>query len=416
MDNPCASPAPSINAGRGSGGNTTIFHIPTDDVLTHPATGHHAVLLEGRPCRVAYDLDVAAWRLVGGEAGDRHLGAPVWRTAAGQWATGTVEQWQARPCLPQQLEPLELAAVPTIAADAAPLPRILHGIWIGDDGLPADLAANHARNAVRGGVYRSMLHVHAQTDAGLARVQAQMAGTTVAVHDVRDDPAFHAFLQSPLGPHYHRLLQPSTYNPGAASDMLRIHLLHEYGGIYLDCDDVIAQPFPEGIDLRAAPADVLLNRWIGAHGLGYFGYGQSCFASQPGNPVLRAMLEEMGRRLDQAGDFLRTPRPWKPDTAARGPGSSPEMDAYILRILHLTGPNMFNDVLEHWRPDYHGIELWLMHAYVQTTHTPSEPRYVAHAYFERMHAALAHYLPFSIAPFEVAIGNADSWNNVRASR
>lgn len=388
----------------------TVLEIPVDGIVADPATGREAVMLNGAVRRVVFDVDSGAWRLLESQGGCDVPGARVWLSAPCQWTTDTPGHCTARPRLTGAVQRIELTAPPAVPASAKSLPRWLHYIWIGDTGLPEHLAGTITANAVRSGLYQGVLHVHAETDAGLARVQAQLRDAAVVVRDLRGDPAFRAFLRSPLGPYYRTLLQPATRNAGAASDMLRLALLHRYGGIYLDCDDSIAQVFSPSAELCAAPTDVLLNRWIGAHGLGYFGYNQSCFASQPGNPVLHAMLVEMATRLGEAEDFLRTPRPWRTPASNTTPGETSAMEAYILRTLQLTGPGLFNDVLQRCRPDYYHLELWLIHAYMQTTWSPSEPRYLANRYFDQMHAALAHYLPFSAGPFEVSIGNADTWN------
>jgi len=389
---------------------TTTIDIPMEGIIAHPDTGRDAVMIAGAPQPVLYDADARCWRRLHSVGGLSCGGDPVWRTGDGQWASGHWDQWQAAAVLPSALKHLELALPPPVPANAAALPRCLRYVWIGDDGLPGELADNLATNADRSGLYACVLHAHVETDAGLARLQQQVQHRGVVVHDLRGDPLFQEFQQSALGPYYRQLLQPATRNAGAASDLLRVYLLHGLGGIYIDCDDTIVAPFP-AVDLLAAPDDVLLNRWIGAHGLGYFGYNQSCFASQPGNPVLQALLDEMALRLRTAADFLQSPRPWKEQAANEEGGDSSAMGAYIRRTLQLTGPEVFNDVLERCRPDYHGLELWLMHAYVHTTYNPREPRYVAARYFEQMHAALNHYLPFSTGPFQVAIGNADTWNH-----
>ncbi len=390
--------------------STTTIDIPVDGIIAHPVTGRDAVMLAGVAQPVVFDVDAATWRLQHMADGLVHIGDPVWRTAGGQWVSGSADQCLAAPRWPSALRRLEVAAPPAIASSATALPRRLHFIWIGDDGLPADLATNLATNADRSGVYACTLHAHVETAAGLARLQEQLRHSAVTVNDLRGDPLFQAFQQSTLGPYYQQLLQPATRNAGAASDLLRVQLLYVLGGIYLDCDDTIVTAFPEDVDLLAAPGDMLLNRWIGAHKLGYFGYNQSCFASQPGNPVLRALLDEMALRLGQADHFLRTPRPWKAAVRTDEPGGSDALNTYILRTLHLTGPEVFNCVLERCRPEYYALELWMMHAYRLTTYSPREPRYIANRYFEQMHAALAHYLPFSAGRFEVAIGNADTWN------
>lgn len=386
------------------------FEVPTNGILADPDTGYDMIDLDGTLQRVAYHVDLGIWRVLEGDPGHRRLGPSVWRAAGGEWRIGTYEECLGRLDLQATFEFIELPAVPGINEAATPVPRLIHFIWIGENGIPDALARNITVNAQRGTGFRTIVHVHAETATGMARVRAQLTSSGVEVNDLLNEPAYARFMQSPLGPFYTRFLADPTRNYGAASDMLRMHLLYTYGGIYMDCDDTIVNAFPVDAVLLAAPDDLLLNAMISAPSVDFAGYNQSSFACQPANPLLTKILDSMAARLQGAADFMAAPRPWRTASTDSDPSRSTELNAYVARILALTGPSIFSQVLQQARPDYFAIERSLLSAYEKTTYGPGEPRYVADVYMDAMRAAMAYYVPFAHAPFEIVIGNADSWN------
>jgi Glycosyltransferase sugar-binding region containing DXD motif len=393
-----------------------VLRVPIDDVGQDPATGRDVVLLSDESLPVSYDGDMGCWRLAKGEGLDWRLDDPVWRAAAGGWVTGSLEDFARRPDISSAIREVSLPPVPMVANGARPVPRTIHYIWIGEDGMPQDLAANVRSNASHSDTFRSVVHVHAESARGLAKLRSQLHAPGIAVSDLREEPFFADFMASPLAGYYRYFIGDSGRNYGAASDMLRVKLMHRHGGIYLDVDDTIMRS-PRVDALFAGPDDLLLNNMVIVAHYGFHGYCSSNFACHPGNAVLAGMADEMERRLVAERALFEAPRPWR-SGAAEGDGSygDSSMLAYILEIFRLTGPLVFNDVLREMRPDYYWIERHLLGAYLKLNWSPAEPRYVATDYMNRLHAAKNHYLPFGEQAFEVRIGSAHSWNPVAGAQ
>lgn len=393
-----------------------VIHVPVDDVEREAVTGNPVVRLDGECRRVAWHADLSCWLMVEGNPCARTLGQPVWRTAARCWRSGTAAEFIHAPSLPSRTVAFTLPPVPDIPVDATPVPALVHFIWIGEHGMPAELLDNIAANVKLSPGFTCIVHGHALTVDGLATLRAQIASAGASFDNLAESPVFATFVASPLGRFYRSFLPSAQRNLGAASDILRACLLHDYGGVYLDCDDRIEATWPAPDQLLAAPNDILLNKMVRVPHLGFRGYNSSNFACHPGSPVLAALMAEMLLRLEAAADVIAMPRPWREAVQADDPESVQRMEIYKLRILHLTGPVVLNDVLCGLRPDYYPIEAWLLHAYEQLNPVPGEPCVLADDYFERMHAAKRHYLPFAEGPFGVAVGNADSWNRQAIAR
>jgi hypothetical protein len=387
-----------------------VIHIPVDDVEREPVTGNPVIRLGGDLRRVAWHADLGCWLIVTGNPCACTLGDPVWRTGTGCWHTGSAEEFMVAPVLPSRAITFTLPPVPPVAEDASPVPAVIHFVWIGDHGIPADLLANIARNVSRSPGFACTVHGHADTAGGRALLQQQVISAGARFNDLTNDPAFARFMASGLGACYRQFIPEASRNLGAASDLLRVVLLYEHGGVYLDCDDCIESTWPAPDQLLAGAQDILLNKMVRVPHLGFRGYNSSNFACHPGNPVLAALLKEMQLRLEGASAFLASPRPWREATVADDLESVQQMEIYKLRILHLTGPVVLNDVLSGLRPDYYPIEALMLHAYQQLNPHPGDPCVLADDYFERMHAVKRHYLPFADGPFAVTVGNADSWN------
>jgi Glycosyltransferase sugar-binding region containing DXD motif len=389
-----------------------VLQVPIDDVGQDPLTGRDRVLLDGKALPVAYDADLGCWRLTAGQGMNWRLDDPVWRVESGGWRSGSFDDFARAPVLPSAIQTVSLPPVPALPNDARPVPRTIHYIWIGEAGMPEDLAANIRANASRSGAFSSVVHVHAESAPGMAKILAQLGyDPNITVSDLREEAFFAEFMGSTLAGFYRYFNGESGRNHGAASDILRVRLMHHYGGIYLDVDDALASTPGADAVLLAGPDDLLLNNMVVVAHYGFHGYCSSNFACHPGNPVLEGMAAEMERRLVAERTFFDTPRPWRHgDMAGKNSYDDPSMLAYILEVFRLTGPLVFNDVLREMRPDCYWIEQNMLAAYLKLNWSPAEPRYVANAYMDRMQGAKEHYLPFAEGAFAVRVGSAHSWN------
>ncbi|WP_176091386.1 TcdA/TcdB catalytic glycosyltransferase domain-containing protein [Burkholderia ambifaria] len=397
MNAPCFAPSQAA---------PYVVPVPLDGV-TCTADGQHLLEVNGVLRPAAWYADLACWILL--DDSRRATSHAVWRAPTGDWHIGMPAEPPGSPrARPGRLRQIELPPVPPLASDAKPLPRTIHYIWLGETGMPAALRENVLANAHRCTSFRHRLHAHATTVAGWERLVAQFPPESpVELVDTRRQRYFDAFVHGPLGRFYEYFLGADGRNYAAASDLLRVHIVHREGGIYADVDDVA----PAQIDLapRAGPDDVLVNSWVTVDRYDFRGYSNNNFAAHAGNGVLAAMLCEMHRRLNAERALFETPRPWR--RSCEPPGQeTPAMLTYIKQIFRLTGPTLFSDMLRNCRPDYFHLQRSIVHAYRSTMGTTGGPRILALDYFRRMDEALKFYVPFATPPFKFVTGAAHSWN------
>jgi hypothetical protein len=393
-----------------------VLSIPMDDVELSD-DGRYRIQIDGEPHVVAYHVELDCWFLLKPSPMGHLLAEPVWRTRPGQWHVGNPDTFSQRPSLGvNRRSEIVLPPVTPLTPNAQPLPRTIHYVWIGEVGVPEALVETMSNNVRRCPGYRMMLHAHASTPAGWQRLQEQFPPQSgIELIDLGGESHFDAFQQSTLGKFYQYFIGEAGRNYGAASDILRVYLLHREGGIYMDVDDQLAHPLAADLTLSAGLDDLLLNTMVDVKQYAFHGYSNNNFACHAGNPVLAEMLREMERRLSAEESLFLKPRPWRKSQDGGSRAEREEMLVYILSIFRLTGPDLFNDVVRALRPDYYLLEEAMLNAYGKLTMSPSEPLYVAEDYFDRMHAAKALYLPFSELPFKVKVGSAHSWNPVRPS-
>lgn len=374
--------------------------------------GGYRISIRGETRAVVYHVERRSWYVLASSSMGMVPAQPVWRNALGQWEINA-DDAGAQPAIPcEQWCEIALPPVPAITVDARPLPRVIHYVWIGEHGVPEALAQRMRQSALRCRGYRVRLHAHISTCEGWQRLEAQFSPQSgIELVDLSREAHFFAFGETPLGGFYRYFVSEAGTNYGAASDILRVYLLHREGGIYMDVDDEVTHAVD--VCLNAGPDDLLLNRMVTVPQYGFHGYANSNFGCHAGNRVLAEMLSEMGHRLSAETATFEKLRPWRRVEREPTDGERKEMLDYILSIFRLTGPVLFNDVVRATRPDYYWIERALLAGYQRLTVSPSEPCVLANDYFDRMHAAKSFYLPFAEASFDIALGSAHSWNSAR---
>jgi hypothetical protein len=365
-----------------------VVDIPTGGIELDPDTGVDTALIDGQRLPVQFDLDQRVW------------------TTAHQDGGSSLQL----ACLndASRLRRVELPGMPAVPVDATPIPRFLHFIWVGHRPMPEALVNRVLVNALRTPGFRTIVHVGMNDPSLLAAMRDRLDDPVpwVTVLNLDDEPCFAAFRNLPVHGYYRAFMEETTQNYGAASDLLRLWLIYAYGGIYLDVDDVFADEIDSDAHLLAAPGNLLLGSRYRDPLHGFAGYNQSHFASHAGNPVLMCMLEEAWRRLEASPSFLAD-RPW----GRPGEPEDHRMNSYIRTVFHLTGPQLFTDMISTLRPDIAFIEANFLRAMEVLHYSPDRPRYRAESYLATANAALMHYLPFHDGPFRVVIGSAGSWND-----
>jgi len=347
-----------------------------------------------------YDADEKTWRA-------NHLGntAYVWRTPEGAWHTGERSRWlegAARTPAPHDVKTVTLPPLPAPVAQATPIPKYLHYLWLGHE-LPSQaLLDNLLVNAARMKGYRTFIHADMDTPKLLQQLTRQFAGKKdFEVKALAGQDFFETLCAGPSGPQYRALRSGQAKNYAAASDLLRYPLLDTYGGIYTDVDNTF-KAATHHIDLPAGPNDLLLDDAVTHADVPYSGYNSHVLGSHPGNPVLKAVSRSIQRRFKARPQFYAQARP----TLGQAPSAveTKIFWAYIKDTFEMTGPQVLDDVLRETRPDYYDLAL-----------RPDLRRSLgisSEEYELRLLACVEHYFPFANRA-EIVVGNLHSWKSTR---
>ncbi|TDV66037.1 dermonecrotic toxin domain-containing protein [Pseudomonas sp. LP_7_YM] len=340
---------------------------------------------------VSYDADVGCWRV--------NVKEVMWLNNKGVWKRGSLKAFaKARPGLnsPVKWYSYQFPRLPGYPKNPQAVERTVHQIWLGAkaprEGLIDTIKANIENNPE----LKFVLHIdidHAAADGNLRWLQTAFAEhPNMKVSPLAEESFFTRFLdEEHTGVPFRYFREGDGQNLAAASDVLRYRLIREYGGIYMDCDDVIVMPFA-GAALDAGPSDVLMGAPVSSPHMSYFGPGNSHFASQPGNPVLRAVEEELYSRF-------MTEREALDELSKVGSVKVDGVDPYMSRIFDVTGPRLLLDTLKQVRPDYAG----LLDGQLRPT-----PGIRATAYEDLYHEVTAFYAPFG-SRLKITAGAENSW-------
>ncbi|MBF8779225.1 mannosyltransferase [Pseudomonas fulva] len=306
---------------------------------------------------------------------------------------------------------LPITRAPFEALQTLPIPRRVASLWVGDriiDQAFLDTLASNAR-ALHGSGYRFELFLSRRSPEAFERNDALLAERApgLQVLALEDQEFYRDFTASPCFAQYQAALNVSgtgASNFSSACDILRIQLLRQLGGLYLDADDqVLVSATAAGprarladLPLRTSLDGLILAPPVSNDQLGlYFKYNSSMIGSHPGNPTLDAILEEMQLRYQGDATFYRS----RPD-AEQDPLAFAD---YARRLSHLTGPGLLNDVIDRRLPWLRQLReiCVLMVAPVKDAHTVVNLRW-----FNDM---LAAHLPLDRA---AQVGSAHSWREV----
>jgi len=335
----------------------TIIEIPMDGVEVRPGfDGNHRPADQyfamdtrsGTPVR--YDADIGCWR--------KNEVELIWRNNKGAWKSGSEQDYlkvRDRLRFGVRSEIYKFPLLPGLPLESEVVDLNVHQIWLGDRLPRKNLIETMKANMTLNPKVKFTFHIDIESNEVLehllpkARLQAEFAEfENVTISDLQDEPFFEGFTQhvQTAEPFYY-FRYGNGQNLAAASDVLRYRLIHEYGGIYMDCDDVMTVSF-EGAELKAGQSDVLVGMPMFSPRTDFFGPANSHFASLPGNPVLREMQQELFVRFQAEREVLGRLKGAETDPAS---GINP----YMLKIFEVTGPRFFLDMIKKMRPDYVGI-------------------------------------------------------------
>lgn len=297
--------------------------------------------------RVTFDADIAVWR--------KNAQKVLWRNKRGRWVSGTearylklrdrYEGWITT-------EVYKFPRIPGLPLHTSAVDRTVHQIWLGSR-LPRETLIDTIKENMNiSPDLKFTLHVDIQDNDVLSDLtlveQLQRKFTdypNMTISNLHDEPFYDGFLNEPeTAEPYEYFRSGRGDNFAAASDVLRYRLIREYGGIYMDCDDVLYCSFA-GKELLSGPGDLLVGEPATTSRMSYYGPGNSHFASLPGNPVLREMQQELYSRFIRERETLDI-------LSSNKSGEENGINPYMTTISHVTGPRLFMDTIRSTRPDY----------------------------------------------------------------
>ncbi|WP_296257545.1 MULTISPECIES: dermonecrotic toxin domain-containing protein [unclassified Pseudomonas] len=340
---------------------------------------------------VSYDADVGCWRV--------NVKEVMWLNNKGVWKRGSLKAFvKARPSLDRPVKwfRYQFPRLPGYPKNPQAVERTVHQIWLGARPPRAGLIDTIKKNIENNPDLKFVFHIDIDNAAANGHLQGLRTAfadhPNMVISPLEEESFFARFLdEEHTGVPFRYFREGDGQNLAAASDVLRYRLMREYGGIYMDCDDVIVGPFA-GAALDAGPSDVLMGAPVSSPHMSYFGPGNSHFASQPGNPVLRAVEEELYSRFIAEREAID-------ELSKMGSVKVDGIDPYMSRIFDVTGPQLLLDTLKRVRPDYAD----LLDGQLRPT-----PGIRASAYEDLYHDVTAFYAPFG-SRLKITAGVENSW-------
>ncbi|WP_323114549.1 dermonecrotic toxin domain-containing protein [Pseudomonas guariconensis] len=378
------------------------IEVPMDGIEIRPAFEEeqqidtYYAMNTARGTRVTFDADIGGWKSYDGKV--------HWLNNKGVWKQGSVKSFLAvRSSLRfgVRYEVYTFPRIPGISQEARAINREVHQIWLGTQGPRTGLIDTMKANIRANPSLKFTLHLDVDNAAFTGELdrlkQAFAEFPNMAVSELGDEPFFSRFLtdDETVVP-YRYFRSGQGQNLAAASDILRYRLIHEYGGIYMDCDDVMVGSF-EAVELNAGPDDVLTGGAVSSPRMGFYGPGNSHFASHAGNPVLQEIQQAAYRRWIDEIDALRE---LEASRTVGADGTNP----YMRKIFAISGPQMFLDTLKRLRADYADLLDDVL-----------KPRAGMRSltYLEFRDAAIDFYAPFG-RRLKIRAGAENSWSSTAA--
>lgn len=243
---------------------------------------------------------------------------------------------------------------------ASSIPRIIRSVWIGDRVIPEALVKNLGRNAFNATLgkkpYKTKLYLSNHHPLNFQKNLAALKeyAPLVDVITLEDSRFYRNFRSAEQGKYFAQYQTALNGNGGvaannaSAADIMRYQLLFRKGGLYMDIDDKLR---PLGVlDIKTTPAGLALNGPVSNSTLGMDAeYNTSIFGTQKNNPTLRAISEESYRRFLENRDLYVLPRPRK------STHSEQQISDYMKRVSYVTGPDVFNKVVNERLPDMYQL-------------------------------------------------------------
>ncbi|WP_310886290.1 RHS repeat-associated core domain-containing protein, partial [Pseudomonas syringae group genomosp. 3] len=241
-----------------------------------------------------------------------------------------------------------------------PLPKTIHQIWIGEnrDALRAQVSTINRTVEMAWG-YKVKLHLETRTPDIYSEIEKDLKSEVVPL---AGSDFFQRFKEQPLYVAYEDF-RKNKQNYAFAVDVLRMHTVHELGGIYSDVDDVYAGADTEDMtplgdqSLLAEQNEVLtLNPvhvpWESEYSVDSFMVNNSSFAAHAGAGVLHDMMDEGIKRYNSALNSGLYPDPMGLSGIGFNLIWNDDADARVRVLSNIVGPGLFTDVIGRSDQEY----------------------------------------------------------------
>lgn len=285
------------------------------------------------------------------------------------------------------------------------IPAQIYHIWVGDRAISPELLENIGANSTiaRQGARPYTLKIYLSSEHpevfALNKTALAAQAPTAEVIELETSEFYQAFRLSPYFEQYRAAVEGNggvARNFASASDALRYQLMKYHGGLYLDVDDSLTSAWGSA-EIKTTADGLALTEPVSNSTLGLdIGFNTSCFGTQKGNPTLEAISAESFERYRAFMDIYRTPRP----VAGTAPNSA--FNAYMKRIAHISGPGVFNDVIDERLPGLRRLKALCL--------LGSRPMFVDERIIAQVRVAVIRNLPLGTS---VDIGSEHSWLSSR---
>lgn len=387
------------------------IRVPLDGVICKD-DGRYYILINGKLEKIVYVHDVKCWFLHTETDEGWVLQNPVWQDSNNVWIEGNMQNFASRPIRKSLTHmELKLPAIPEIGKNPSPIPDDIHYIWIGKGRMPEQFAENIIANVKKASGLKQYLHIHIHTEAGLQEIQEQFSDAQdLTIVNLTKEKWFQTFLSSELGGYYTLFTDGICVNLAAAADILRLIIMHKNGGIYLDVDNFIYSEIPSSAKLHATTDDILLNFYhlhLIENTAHINSINNSVFACCPGSQILKKITNELLHRLRKNQWIFQTPRPTIKKDMTKEEASV--LNAYIYAILNITGPYLYQSILEKRKHDFIKMPKYMQSVFNLLNFNEKEPKIIAQEYMEKLLKAKSYYYPFGELNFIVRDVCAHTW-------
>ncbi|WP_160386501.1 RHS repeat-associated core domain-containing protein [Pseudomonas sp. PB101] len=211
------------------------------------------------------------------------------------------------------------------------IPKNAHWVWIGEP-IPKDFSRNINKFSHINADYTPTLWISKKTWSEKHRAALENLASRVIVKNI--DEAFES-ADIRLTSAFERERSGSLHNYAAASDIARVVILYQQGGVYMDTDVISKFGMP-------------LQQLTAHQGIMRTSRGNGIIAADKGNKHLNSAMKKMISAYEKNNDDMWKNKRTYISPMDRGLGDSAPKTSFRLRsTMQATGPDMWAEVLRN---------------------------------------------------------------------